>query len=491
MELLTTINDLIWNPMAVLALAVGLLFTVLTKVIQIRRLPEALRLLRGKSSASGLSSFQALSLALSSRVGVGNIAGVATAIAAGGPGALFWMAVCATLGAASAFAESTLAQIFKRRVDGEDRGGIPYYIEHGLRQRWLACVVAGMVLVGYGFVFPGVQSNNIASALEGATGAPTWVTGLAVVALMALVIFGGTRRIAHFAQTVVPFMAVGYVLLAVVILLLNADRIPAMVALVLSSAFGTHATFGGILGAAVSWGVRRAVFSNVAGVGEGTYAAAAADVSHPVKQGLVQSFSIYIDTLFVCMATGLMILVTDAYNVLPEGAGTPLVEHLPGTEAGPAFTQAAVNSTVPGAGGVFVAVALTFFAFTTLVAFYYIAKTNLVYLTGRAATPALDVVLGLGMLGITYYGAVESADLVWAIGDIGYGAIGWVNMICLLFLVRPVARALADYEAQRRDGLDPVFDPRRAGITGADHWLTHGPASAEGSREGASRRGER
>ena len=469
MGVLATISDLIWNPMAYFALAVGVFFTGLTAGIQFRRIPEMFRLMFQKAEHDGgITHMQALLLTLSSRIGVGNIAGVGTAIAAGGPGALFWMVICALLGSASAFAESTLAQVFKRKIDGEHRGGIPFYIEHGLRLKWLAVLVASVALVGYGFVFPGVQSNNIAVSMEGAFDVPTWLSAVAITALFAFVVMGGTRRIVRAAEFMVPIMALGYVLAAMVIIALNVDFILPTTELVISSAFGADQVFGGIAGAAIAWGVRRAVFSNVAGVGEGTYGAAAASVSHPAKQGLVQSFSIFIDTVIVCNATGIMILMTGSYNVTAPD-GTSLVANVPKLEAGPAFTQNALNSVAPGIGPGFVAVALFFFAFTTLVAFFYIANTNLAYLTGKNQG-ALTLVLKIGMLAIIFYGSVASASTIWAIGDIGYGTLGWLNMICNLLLAPIVRKVLKDYDAQRKKGLDPGFDPVRLGIFGADYW---------------------
>src|SRR5690606_24713823 len=354
MQILVAINDWLWNPLVVLALGLGLTFTMLTRGVQFRLLPEMIRQIRsGKSGGSdageGLSPFQALMLTLSSRIGVGNIAGVATAIAAGGPGALVWMAVMALVGATLAFVESTLAQIYKRKVDGRLWGGIPYYIERGLGRKWLAAVAAATALSLYGLLAPGIQAHNITAAVHTATGVSPWISGAVITAAFAYIVFGGRKRIVAVADTLVPVMAVGYIVAAVVVLAANAPALPGAVWQILTSAFGAHAVFGGIVGSAVAWGVRRALFSNVAGVGEGTYGSAAADVSHPVKQGLVQGFSIYIDTLFVCMATGLMIVVTGSFNV-QTADGRVLAENLPGTEAGPAYTQEAVGSVLSGAG---------------------------------------------------------------------------------------------------------------------------------------------
>ncbi|MEV0947505.1 alanine/glycine:cation symporter family protein [Rhodococcus sp. NPDC049939] len=470
MEILTAINDLIWNPMAYLALGVGLFFTALTAGVQFRRIPDMFRVMREKKSdAAGIAPAQALLLTLSSRVGVGNLAGVGTALAAGGPGALFWMIVVGLVGSASAFAESVLAQVYKRKIDDEQRGGIPFYIEHGLKLKWLAVIVATITLVGYGFVFPGVQSNNIASAFEGAFEVPVWMTGVVVTALFAFVIIGGTRRIVRTAEVAIPFMALGYVLASVIIIVLNAELVLPTIELILSSAFGAHQIFGGIAGAALAWGVRRAVFSNVAGVGEGTFGAAAASVTHPAKQGFVQSFSVFIDTVVVCNATGIMILITGSYNVVAPGGEILLSNN--DLEAGPAYVQAAVDSITAGYGPGFIAIALFFFAFTTLVAFYYIANTNLTYLF-KKDHGAQKLVLKIGMLAITFYGCIESADVIWAVGDIGYGSLGWLNMIAILLLAPVVWKVMRDYDAQRKQGLDPTFEPTRLGISGADFWVT-------------------
>ncbi|NUL45857.1 alanine:cation symporter family protein [Cellulosimicrobium funkei] len=489
MELLISISDNLWNPMAYFALAVGLFFTVLTRGAQFRLIGETIKLIfRPKTEADGISPLQALLLTISSRVGVGNIAGVGTAIAAGGPGALLWMVICALLGSASSFAEASLAQVFKRRVNGEHRGGMPFYVKYGLRIKWLAAVLAILTMVGYGFLFPGVQSNNIASSLEHAFDLPVWVSAIIVTGMLGFVIVGGTRRIVHAAQFMVPIMAVGYILVALVIVVINYAEILPTLGLIISSAFGANEVFAGMAGYAVAWGVRRAVFSNVAGVGEGTYGSAAASVSHPAKQGLVQSFSIFIDTVLVCFATGVMIVMTGSYNVFREN-GDVVVNNLDGVEAGSAYTQEAVNSVLPGFGPGFVAVALFFFAFTTLVAFYYIAHTNLVFLMGREPGFVANLVLKVGMLGITFFGSVQSAAAMWTTGDIGYATLGWINMICILLLSPVVYKVIRDYDRQRKAGLDPVFVPSELGITGAEFWEQEGDTVEAGPGNTASKPG--
>lgn len=470
METLSTISGWIWDPMAYFALGIGVFFTLLTKGVQFRRLPDMIKQLRtSKSGDGGLSSFQTLALTLSSRVGVGSIAGVATAVASGGPGAIMWMAITGLLGSTCAYAEAVLAQVYKRRVRGEDRGGMPYYIKYGLRAPRLAGIVALATMIGYGFVFPGIQANNIASSTQLAFGVDAWVTGFLVTGVLAVVIVGGTRRIVNVAQAVVPFMSLGYILTAVVIISLNLDKVPHALLVIVSSAMGRDQIFGGIIGYAVAWGVRRAVFASATGLGEGTFAAAAARTTHPGKQGVIQAFSIYIDILLICMATGLMIVITGTYHV-KNPAGGFFVDNVPGVVAGPNFVQAAIDTSLPGWGSVFVAVAVLLFAFTSQVFFYYVASTNLVFLLGERRNRLLEATLKVGALAISFFGAVVNADTMWAVGDIGYGLIGWMNMTSLLLLTPVVRKVIRDYDHQRRTGLDPVFDPHRVGIRGAEFW---------------------
>ncbi|WP_228887423.1 alanine/glycine:cation symporter family protein [Stenotrophomonas rhizophila] len=478
----------VWSPALVgLCLLAGLYFSVRTRFIQLRGLPDMLRLMfRSPSSVAGLSSFQALSISLSSRVGVGNIAGVAMAIAFGGPGAIFWMWAVAFFGASSAFIESTLAQIYKDRdADGLYRGGPAYYIEKGLGQRWYGCLFAVSTIVGGGLFLPGTQSNAIAAALDHAWGVPAWGAAAGVVALLALVIFGGVRRIAHVTQVVVPFMALGYLLVAAIVVVLNLPAVPEMFMLIVRSAFGTDAAFGGMIGAAIQWGVRRGVLSNEAGMGSGAHPAAAAEVSHPVKQGLVQSFSIYIDTLVVCSATAFLILSTGAYNVhdpSPAVAGEAarmIVANVPALEAGPSFVQHAVESVLPGFGSSFIALAILPFAFTTILALYYIAETNLVYLRRSRRSPRLLLAFRLAFLGGVTYSALNTATVAWSLGDIGVGMMAWLNIIALILLHRPALAALRDYDGARARGLDPCFDPERIGIHNAPIWADIAAARAE------------
>jgi AGCS family alanine or glycine:cation symporter len=474
-QLVNTLVGYIWGDTLVyLALGVGLYFTIITRAVQFRYFFEMMRLLRErKESADGISSFQAFCMALSGRVGVGNIAGVATAIAAGGPGAVFWMIVMALLGGASAFIESTLAQVYKERADDQYRGGSPYYIEKGLGLKAFAVVAATVICLSYGVLVPGIQANTIAESFSTAFGLPSYITGAIVTALLGLIIFGGIKRIARVADKVVPVMAIAYVILMAIILGSNAEKIPALLQLIVTSAFGADAVFGGIVGTAIAWGVRRAVFSNVAGAGEATFSSAAAEVSHPAKQGLVQGFSVYIDTVIVCTATALMILITESYNVLPPGAASPLVEHVPGLVAGTAYTQAAVSTVFADYGSGFVAIAIFLFAFTTLMAYYYIAETTMVYLDSKLRYPILKVVLKIVFLVVVYLGSVQSVSLMWGLGDIGFGSMCYLNFVAIVLLSKPAIKVLKDYDRQKKAGLDPVFDPRVAGVDNADFWIEY------------------
>ncbi|WP_078408392.1 alanine/glycine:cation symporter family protein [Priestia abyssalis] len=466
------LNGVLWSTtMIYFCLGVGLLFSVLTRFLQIRLVKDmVVQMFKGKSSDAGVSSFQALSLTLSGRVGTGNIAGVATAIAFGGPGAVFWMWVMALLGAATSFIECTLAQIYKVKQDGEYRGGPAYYIEKGIGWKWYGVLFAIAALVAMSILMPGVQSNSIALGLENAFDLNPTVTGIVLVILLAIIIFGGVKRIANVAQYVVPFMALGYIVLALIIMVMNIGELPSVFALIFKSAFSLDSAFGGMIGMAILWGVKRGVYSNEAGQGTGPHGAAAAEVSHPAKQGLVQAFSIYIDTLLVCSATAFMILFTGMYNTqAPDGSY--IVNNLGDVEPGPGYTQAAIETVLPGFGAGFVAIALFFFAFTTIMAYYYIAETNIAYLLRGKNSKWAIIALKFVILAVTFYGSVKTAALAWALGDIGLGIMVWLNLIAILILAKPALLALKDYEAQKKQGLDPVFDPEKLGIKNADYWV--------------------
>jgi alanine or glycine:cation symporter, AGCS family len=471
-EIVKYLDGLIWSPPLIyLCLGAGLYFSIRTRFMQIRGFKEMLRLtITGRSSDAGVSSFQALAVSLSGRVGIGNIAGVATAIAAGGPGAVFWMWVMALLGASTSYIECTLAQIYKQKDDhGQYRGGPAYYIEKAMGQRWYAVTFAVATVLATGFLLPGVQANGISSSVANAWNVPAWISAVAIVIVLGAIIFGGIRRIAAFAQYVVPFMAFGYVIMAIAILIIDVEQVPAMFSLIMTNAFDPQAQFGAVIGLAVQWGVKRGIYSNEAGQGTSPHAAAAAEVSHPAKQGYVQAFSIYVDTLIVCSATAFMILTTGKYNVL-NPAGGMLAEHVPGVEIGPGYTQAAVESVFPGFGASFIALAIMFFAFTTIVAYYYMAETNLEYISRNKAPTWATLFLKVLMMTAVGFGAIRSAEVAWDLGDMGVGIMAWLNIIAILIVQKPALLALKDYEAQKRAGLDPTFDPDKLGIANADLW---------------------
>ena len=510
-ETLSTLNSYIWsNALVYLCLAAGIYFSVRTRFAQIRLFKDMVRLIwRGSSSEHGISSFQALAVSLAGRVGAGNIVGVATAIAFGGPGALFWMWGMAFLGASTSFVECTLGQIYKTRdaVTGEYRGGPAFYFRQALAHtrgggffKVYAWIFALVTLIACGILMPNIQANSISDSMHNAWGVEKWVVGTITAALLGFVIIGGVKRIAAFASIVVPAMATVYIALALIVVLINAGEIPEVIRLVFSSAFGADAAFGAIIGSAIMWGVKRGIYSNEAGQGTGPHAAAAAEVSHPAKQGLVQSFAVYIDTLFVCSATGFLILATGAYRVfngeaeaggvMADGGGLPL--HVPGQEeVGSGYVQHGFDTVWSGAGASFVAISLAFFCFTTIVAYYYMAEVNLRFMLGEKAKlyirplrstlgDNLQILLQALILASVVYGAIATAKDAWTLGDIGVGTMAWLNLLGILVLQKPALKALRDYERQRKAGVDPVFRPDELGIRGATFWETYtGPPPRE------------
>ncbi|MBQ6772218.1 MAG: alanine:cation symporter family protein [Bacteroidales bacterium] len=475
-QIINTISGYVWSPALVaICLMAGLYFSIGTRFVQVRRIGEMARLLfsTDKTQKTGITSFQAFSMALSGRVGTGNIVGVATAIGYGGPGAIVWMWIIAFLGAGSAFSEATLSQIYKEEHKGQFRGGPAYYIEKGLHSKWLAVIFAVIAVVACGWFLPPVQSNGIAISFANTFHiSPMWV-GAVVALLIGLVVMGGVKRIANVAQIVAPFMAIVYVLLSIVVLAYHIREVPHAFMEMIQSAFGMNQAFGGILGATIAWGVKRGIYSNEAGQGTGAIVAGAAKVSHPVKQGLVQAFSVYIDTLLVCTATAVMILACKTYNVF-DGAGNILVA-AEGVELGApgvSYTSAALGTFLGGNwGGIIVSIALFFFAFTTIMAYYYYAETNLVYLFGKGKIEHILIwVLRLGVVGMVFFGSLYEAKMIWDVGDTGVGLMAWVNIIAILLLSPKAFKALKSYERQKKAGKEPVFDPKEIGAKGAEFW---------------------
>lgn len=477
--IIESINNYVWSTALIaLCATTGLYFSVRLGFLQFTNIKEMVRLLfSGKKTEKGITPFQAFSLAISGRVGTGNIVGVATAIAMGGPGAIFWMWFIALMGSASAFVEATLGQVYKQEINGEYRGGPAYYIEKGLGIKWYAILFAVVTVVSCGLLLPGVQSNSIASSMNNAFqlttqeygGIPVNVIGIVLIGLLALIIFGGVKRLGQASEFIVPFMAGAYILMALIIIGMNITQVPSVLKLIFASAFNMESLYSGVFGMAIAWGIKRGIYSNEAGQGTAPHAAAAAEVSHPAQQGLVQAFSVYIDTLFVCTATAFMILFTGQYNVQDE-AGQFIVQNVSGIDY-TGFTQAAVAHHFPAFGNGFVAIALFFFAFTTIMAYYYYAETNITYIFKNGNTTLIIWILRIAFLAATYYGTVKSAATAWAIGDIGVGLMAWVNIIAILLLGGIAIKVWKDYSSKKKSGiLNPTFNPEEIGIKNADFW---------------------
>ena len=469
-------DDFFWSQIMIYGcLLAGVYFSLRMKFPQVRLIKDMVnQLFSGKSSASGVSSFQGFAMALGGRVGTGNITGVASAIFFGGPGAVFWMWAIAFLGAGSAYIESALSQVWKEQVHGEYRGGPAYYIEKGLKSRPLGIAFAILTVFGCGLALPGIQSNAFGQAAAHSLDIDPWISGFIYTVLIAYVVLGGGRRIAKTAEKIVPFMAIAYIILAFVVLFAHADKIVEIFQLIFSCAFNQNAAYGAVFGLAIQWGVKRGIFSNEAGQGTGAQASGAAEVSHPAKQGLVQAFSVYVDTLFVCSATAVMILATNAFNVAdPANAGGFIAQFLPGIEKSN-FTQEAVNTVLPGFGGTFVAIALFFFTFTTVLAYAFYTDSSIAYLFKKDASgPGYKygiILTRVAVIAATFIGSVSSVDVVWNFGSAAVGAMAWFNIIVIVLLSKPGIATLKDYEAQKKLGLDPVFVPKRCGIEGAELW---------------------
>ncbi len=476
MELVTDVNDAYWYAVIVLLVGLGLYFTVRSRFVQIRLLPDMLRSVTEPAEKlpdgeKGISAFRAFSISAASRVGTGNIAGVAIAISVGGPGAVFWMWVMALIGAATAFVESTLAQVYKiRDKDGGFRGGPAYYMLHGLRRRWMGVIFAVIITVTYGFVFNAVQTNSIVDAVSTSVGedsrALSIVVGLVVAGLTAAVIFGGVRRISAVSQVVVPVVAGAYLLIALIVVALNITEVPGMIRLVVENAFGIREVVSGGFAAAFMQGIRRGLFSNEAGMGSAPNAGATAAVSHPVKQGLVQSLGVYFDTLLVCTATAFIILLSN-----PDY----------GTKAGASLTQNALSAQLGGWTVHFLTFAIFFLAFTSVIGNYYYGESNIEFLTGSRR-----VLQGFRAIVVVcvFAGAVGSLPLIWALADLVMGVMATVNLAALLPLSGVAFLLFGHYRRQRAEGKDPTFHrdevPEISGIQVWDEAPEDGRISTHG-----------
>lgn len=458
------IDSMVWSMvLVVLCLGVGLYLSLRLRFPQIRLIKEMVKLLTSKEkSENGITPFQAFATTVGARVGMGNIAGVASAIFYGGPGSVFWMWVIAVIGAASAFVESALAQAYKvKSPDGEFTGGPAYYIEKGLKCKPYAIVFAVVAFLGPGFLMPGVQINSLVTVFEEAFSVNKILVGAICCIVLGIVVYGSIRRIAYIAEMLAPAMCAVYILAALIIVGLNITKLPGILLMIVQSAFGVHAVLGGILGSAVSWGVKRGIYSNEAGMGCGAIVSAAAECSHPAKQGLIQSFSIYVDTLFIGTATALIVLLTGTFDVT-DGAGNLLMSQTGGIEAGIKWTQHALMSTFGSWSGKALAIIIVLFVFTSMTGYCYQAESNIRYLTGNSKK-AVAIARAVFLVA-SFIGAIVNADAVWAMGDIGYGLMAWANIIAIALLAPKAVALLKDYEKQKKAGKDPTFDPAEFGI---------------------------
>lgn len=448
----STINDIVWNPgLVVLLLLAGLYFSVRTRMVQVRRFWLMLRSLFGKKRGrEGISSFEAFCIALSGRVGTGNIVGVATAIAYGGPGAVFWMWVVAFFGASTAFVESTLAQMYKFRHSSGFRGGPFSFIEEGLGLRWLGVVFAVITIVSCGFCLTMVQSNGVSMTMQNAFPVSPLVSGIVLAVLLGVVIMGGVKRIARVASIVTPFMALGYIIMAFVVVGFHISEVPAVLGSIVKGAFGADPICGGIIGSTIAMGVKRGIFSNEAGQGTGAIVSGAADVEYPAQQGLAQSFSVYVDTLFVCTATALMILTSGTYNIIDSSTGDMLLANAPELGSNYAgFTQSAVDTVFAGFGSKFVSVAMVFFVYSTIMAYYFYSESSIIYLFRGKKQSREKLVIRIFqvlMLIFVVIGAMREADVAWQFGDIGVGLMAWFTVIPIIILCPKAIKALKDFE---------------------------------------------
>ena len=457
-------NDLIWSQYLIgLLLTVGIFFTISSKFVQLRMLPEMFKALVEKpetlkNGEKGISPFQAFAISAGSRVGTGNIAGVATAIVLGGPGAVFWMWIIAFIGAASAFVEATLAQVYKvHDKDGGFRGGPAYYITKGLNQKWLGITFAVLITVTFAFVFNTVQSNTIAESLRTQYHISPVITGIILAVITAIIIFGGVRSIATLSSLIVPIMAIVYVGIVLVILLMNFDQIIPMIGTIIKSAFGMEQVAGGAVGTAILQGVKRGLFSNEAGMGSAPNAAATAAVPHPVKQGLLQSLGVFFDTMLVCTATAIMILL---YSGLKFGEKAP---------QGVEVTQSALNEHLGSPGGIFLTVAITLFAFSSVVGNYYYGQSNIEFLSKNKAILFIFRCL---VVVLVFTGAVVKTETVWSTADLFMGLMAIVNLVSIIGLSNIAFAVMKDYIQQKRAGLKPVFKPENLEINlfGIESW---------------------
>ena len=456
-----SINTLLWSYILIAMLIVlGVYFTFRTKFVQFRYFGEMFRLLgdgagKGAKSEGKVSSFQAFCISTASRVGTGNIAGIAIAVIGGGPGAIFWMWLIAIVGSASSFVESTLAQIFKKKDGNGYIGGPAYYMEQGLNKKWMGVTFAILITICFGFVFNAVQANTVAAAFSNAFGVDKLTMGLILAALTAAVIFGGVHRIAKVSEVIVPVFAGLYILVALFIIVTNITMVPDVFKLIFESAFGIREVAMGSMGGMMLIGIKRGLFSNEAGMGSAPNAAATAEVSHPVKQGLIQTLGVFTDTIVICSCTAFIILLFPTY----QATGLEGIE----------LTQAALTHHIGPMGGIFVAVCIFLFAFSSIVGNYYYGESNMEFCKlGKSGINVFRVLV----VGMVLFGALTKVQIVWDLADVFMGLMAVINLIAIALLGKYAFAALDDYTAQKKAGIkDPVFDASKIkGLENVECW---------------------
>lgn len=449
-------NDILWTYILIILLLVaGLYFSFGTKFVQIRLFTEMFRLIAEKREGeSGVSPFQAFTISAASRVGTGNITGVALAIGVGGPGAVFWMWVIAIVGMATAFIESTLAQVYKVKDGNTYRGGPAYYMEKALGQRKLGIIFSILLTLSFGFIFNAVQSNTIATSVGEAFHIKPYIIGLLLVVLTALIIFGGVNRIVKVTQIIVPVMAVFYLAVALYVVLTNLTEIPGVFKLIFSEAFGLKEAAGGAIGIAIMQGVRRGLFSNEAGMGSVPNAAATANTSHPAKQGLVQSLGVFFDTILICTATAFIIILAGLYNT--------------GESNGIILTQNSLAQHVGSWAPYFIAISIIFFAYSSIIGNYYYGESNIEFMNAHKGWMVSYRVLVLGMV---MFGSIAQVQLVWNLADLFMGLMAMINIVIIMILGKIAFLVLDDYTKQRKTGKNPVFFAKSIpGLKNTDCW---------------------
>lgn len=460
-------NDKLWTLLVPLLLIVGIFFTISTNFVQIRLFAQSIREIltghRNSGDPHGITPFQAFVTGVASRVGVGNIAGVALAISQGGPGAVFWMWMTALIGMGSAFAESSIAQLFKVRdhANGQFRGGPAYYIQYGLKQRWLGIIFALALILCFGFVFNAVQANTIAAATGKAWDWQPEYVGIALCLLTLPIIFGGIRRVAKIAAGIVPIMALIYLLMALYIVFTNLSLLPGLFSLIITEAFNFKAAAGGVLGAifsqAMLLGIKRGLFSNEAGMGSAPNAAAAADVKHPASQGLIQMLGVFFDTFIVCSCTAFIILLSGPGDIAETGVN---------------ITQTAIMNHVGAWGSDFLAVVILLFAFSSIIGNYAYAESNVNFIKNNLVVMTVFRLLVVGMV---YFGSVNSIPLVWSMADLSMAIMSIINLVAIILLCPFVFLILKDYQTQLKQGIStPIFSldnyPKLQKLLGRDVW---------------------